>query len=128
MREYERNLFEGRCPYTDELCDDDIDCADCVVNQEEKTEMELIQRDDGTWEKYDDTYDLTIHCRSEEEYEKTIEFLQTAVSQEQISKMQEAVRKAIGRLLDANYNGVACDACFLTINEIIEQYRHREKE
>lgn len=39
--------------------------------------MELIQNEDGTFSTYDDTYDIVIHCESEEEQKKVIERLST---------------------------------------------------
>lgn len=39
--------------------------------------MELIQNEDGTFSAYDDTYDIVIHCESEEEQKKVIERLST---------------------------------------------------
>lgn len=39
--------------------------------------MELIQNKDGTFSTYDDTYDIVIHCESEEEKKKVIERLST---------------------------------------------------
>lgn len=30
-------------------------------------ELKIIQNDDGTFSEYDDTFDITIHCQSEEE-------------------------------------------------------------
>lgn len=38
-------------------------------------EMTLIQNKDGTFSAYDDTYDIVIHCESEEEQKKIIEYL-----------------------------------------------------
>ena len=35
MTDYERQLFDGRCPYTDKPCDTGIDCSMCAVNEEE---------------------------------------------------------------------------------------------
>lgn len=37
MNTYERHIFNGKCPFTDEPCDKDIDCTECEINQEEKT-------------------------------------------------------------------------------------------
>lgn len=42
MRDYERQLFSGKCPYTGEACDTDIDCLDCGC---EKEERELMQEE-----------------------------------------------------------------------------------
>lgn len=39
--------------------------------------MELIQNKDGTFSTYDDTYDIVIHCETEEEQKKVIERLST---------------------------------------------------
>ena len=32
--------------------------------------IELVQNEDGTFSAYDDTYDITIHCDTEEEQKK----------------------------------------------------------
>ena len=37
--------------------------------------MEFVQNEDGTFSTYDDTYDITIHCDTEEEQKKVIERL-----------------------------------------------------
>ena len=37
--------------------------------------MEFVQNEDGTFSAYDDTYDITIHCETEEEQKKVIERL-----------------------------------------------------
>ena len=38
-------------------------------------ELKLVQNDNGEWELYKDTYDITIHCESEEEQEKVLNML-----------------------------------------------------
>lgn len=38
-------------------------------------EMTFAQNEDGTFSAYDDTYDITIHCETEEEQKKVIERL-----------------------------------------------------
>ena len=45
--------------------------------------MQLIQNEDGTFSAYDDTYDITIHCESEEEQKKVIEYLKRIKLQEE---------------------------------------------
>ena len=35
----------------------------------------LVQNEDGVFDVYDDTYDITIHCETEEEQKKVIERL-----------------------------------------------------
>lgn len=37
--------------------------------------MKLVKNEDGTFSAYDDTYDITIHCETEEEQKKVIERL-----------------------------------------------------
>ena len=44
MTEYDRQLFDGRCPYTDKPCDNDIDCLECEVEKEERRFMEEMAR------------------------------------------------------------------------------------
>ena len=39
--------------------------------------MELIQNEDGTFSEYDDIYDITIHCETEEERKEIIECLES---------------------------------------------------
>lgn len=39
--------------------------------------MEFVQNEDGTFSTYDDTYDIVIHCETEEEQKKVIERLPT---------------------------------------------------
>ena len=38
-------------------------------------ELMLIMQDDGKFKVYDDTYDITIHCESQEEYDNVIDIL-----------------------------------------------------
>lgn len=38
-------------------------------------EMTFAQNEDGTFSAYDDTYDIVIHCETEEEQKKVIERL-----------------------------------------------------
>ena len=37
--------------------------------------MEFVQNEDGTFSAYDNTYDIVIHCETEEEQKKVIERL-----------------------------------------------------
>ena len=37
----------------------------------------LVQNEDGSFSTYDDTYDVVIHCKTEEEHEKVIERLKS---------------------------------------------------
>lgn len=40
-------------------------------------EMMLVQNKDGTFSAYDDSYDVVIHCETEEEQKKVIERLES---------------------------------------------------
>lgn len=40
-------------------------------------EMTFAQNEDGTFSAYDDTYDIVIHCKTEEEQKEVIEHLST---------------------------------------------------
>lgn len=37
--------------------------------------MTLMQNEDGAFSAYNDTYDIVIHCESEDEQKKIIEYL-----------------------------------------------------
>lgn len=39
--------------------------------------MKFVQNEDGTFDVYDDTYDVVIHCKTEEEQKKVIERLKS---------------------------------------------------
>lgn len=45
--------------------------------------MKIIQNGDGTFSTYDDTYDIVIHCETEEEQKKVIEHLKGIKLQEE---------------------------------------------
>ena len=47
-------------------------------------EIKLIIRPDGVAEQYDDTYDLTIHCTSEEEQREILKIMETAAKLRQL--------------------------------------------
>jgi hypothetical protein len=46
MTPYERNIFDGKCPYTNKFCHKDIACANCEVNAEERYFEEEFDRSD----------------------------------------------------------------------------------
>ena len=41
-------------------------------------ELVLFCNEDGKWELYDNTYDITIHCKSKEEQDNAIEMIHKA--------------------------------------------------
>lgn len=57
-------------------------------------EMMLVQNEDGTFSAYDDSYDVVIHCETEEEQKKVIERLKSIswiLSVRNYRKMKESV-------------------------------------
>ena len=50
--------------------------------EKHKDVMKFVQNEDGTFNTYDDTYDITIHCETEEEQKKVIERLRGIKLQE----------------------------------------------
>lgn len=53
--------------------------------------LKLIENEFGYFEKYDDTYDLTIHCKSQEEQDNVLAILQQEVDNE----LQKTVREVL---------------------------------
>ena len=43
-----------------------------------ETMFVLTENGEGKWEKYDDTYDIAIHCRSQEENERVMKIINAA--------------------------------------------------
>ena len=43
-----------------------------------ETMFVLMENGKGKWEEYDDTYDITIHCRSREENERVMKIINEA--------------------------------------------------
>ena len=52
----------------------------------------LNKNGDGTWEEYRDTYDITIHCRSQAEHDKVMAIIQKAAKllKEEKEKSEQA--------------------------------------
>ena len=47
MNNYERQIFNGKCPYTNNPCDLDIDCVDCWVDEQERQEIGERRNNEG---------------------------------------------------------------------------------
>ena len=59
--------------------------------------IQLIIREDGTAEKYDDTYDLTIHCASEDEQKEVLKIMNQAAELRQLKPHGDLIdRDALG--------------------------------
>lgn len=79
----------------------DTEKATCERNKMRKKPIELYKNKDGYWDIYDDTYDITIHCTSQEEQEKVEKRLENSVSREEIEKAYESILDvAEGRYVD----------------------------
>lgn len=65
-------------------------------------ELQLMLNDDGKFEKYDNTYDLTIHCESKEEQEEILNRLsqQWIPCSERLPKAFEYVNCTCHSLID----------------------------
>ena len=61
-------------------------------------EIKVIIRPDGVAEQYDDTYDLTIHCTSEDEQREILKIMETAAKLRQL--------KSHGNLIDRDALGI----------------------
>lgn len=49
-------------------------------------DLQIIQNDDGVFDVYDDTYDITIHCTSQEEQDNVLEKLNREKCEDAISR------------------------------------------
>ncbi len=58
-------------------------------------EIKLTINDDGIAEIYDDTWDITIHCISEEEMNANYKRLKEAVFKDQVDKMKSEIADAL---------------------------------
>jgi hypothetical protein len=63
---------------------------------EPKTDgIQLIIREDGTAEKYDDTYDLTIHCTSEDEQKEVLKIMNQAAKLRQLKQHGDLIDREV---------------------------------
>ena len=56
-------------------------------------ELKLVENEEGVWELYDDSYDVTIHCETEDEMNRVINILEgkSWISADQPPKLEEYV-------------------------------------
>lgn len=59
----------------------------------ETTDLIVVMNEDGQFEEYDDAYDITIHCTSQEEYDSVVARLNAATE-------ETSIRKNVKYLLD----------------------------
>ena len=57
--------------------------------------IQLIIREDGTAEQYDDTYDLTIHCTSEDEQREIFKIMETAAELRQLKQHGDLIDREV---------------------------------
>lgn len=67
-------------------------------------ELKLIANESGTFEEYDDTYDITIHCESETDQEHVLQILNgknlTDDMQKSIRTELDDLKRYVGYLRD----------------------------
>ena len=63
-----------------------------------KDVIKLYQKPDGTFDIYDDTYDITIHCESAQEMNDVVQDIKSRVPLKEIEKAYESI-------LDVSENG-----------------------
>lgn len=61
-------------------------------------ELKIIANEDGTFSEYDDTFDITIHCQSEEE-------------QNEVLAKLNAPPPKMGKWIDEDVYGTSCSEC-----------------
>ena len=54
MTDYERNIFQGRCPYTGKLCLEKKPCIRCRMDEEEKRLLDEMEKQEMLLEEIDD--------------------------------------------------------------------------
>lgn len=60
--------------------------------------IQLIIREDGVAEKYDDTYDLTIHCTSADEQREILKKMNAAFNPEKRTISQDQENELLGKI------------------------------
>lgn len=72
-------------------------------------ELKMIMNDDGVFEEYDETYDLTIHCTSQEEQDEVLLRLNKTV--EQLPPVTPAEK--VGKIVEGGYDceHFVCSEC-----------------
>ena len=57
--------------------------------------IQLIIRPDGVAEQYDDTFDLTIHCTSEDEQKEVLKIMETAAELRQLKQHGDLIDREV---------------------------------
>lgn len=66
-------------------------------------DLQIIQNDDGMFDLYDDTYDITIHCTSQEEQDNVLKKLNREECSDAISRTEAlANAHSMGVMIDAD--------------------------
>jgi len=53
MDKYERQYFEGKCPYTEKPCYRGVPCSECEINEEEKSLYDDSESEEWKESRYD---------------------------------------------------------------------------
>lgn len=101
--------------------------------QEEFEGLTVIMGEDGVFRKYNDEYDVTIHCESEEEAEKIPKILNKGLAFDKIRKATKdrlfGVEIAIGsfRNKKTELMKAKCEGAKTTLEDILEEFNQYEK-
>lgn len=75
-------------------------------------ELVLFCKSDGKWAVYDDTYDITIHCESKQEQNKTMKLLRKANQDAcEAMSLEEMARCLMGACHCYLATGNGCPGC-----------------
>ena len=69
----------------------------------------LFRNEHGKWEVYDDTYDITIHCRNQTEQDNAVEMLHKAQQTAKEVMRPEDVAKILKAI--CSEHPVRCNGC-----------------
>ena len=88
--------------------------------------MTLVQNEDGTFSAYDDTYDVVIHCETEEEQKKVIERLKSTNWIPVREKLPESTLPVLCRVKSTTISctetyiiGSYCNGCWFFQNDTV---------
>lgn len=79
--------------------------------------IELMMQDDGTFTKYNDEFDITVHCESKEEQEEFIEKVNEGLKA--ISRQQK-IREIIDKWKTMKFEGQNGDEALERISEVLD--------
>lgn len=101
--------------------------------QEEFEGLMVIMGEDGVFRKYNDEYDVTIHCESEEEAEKIPKILNKGLAFDKIRKATKdrlfGVEVAIKSCnTNVGFTKAKYEGAKITLEDILEEFNQYEKD